>query len=503
MTGCNQIFEPIEIYFYDDLQVEPVEVDFRRDAGKFDFLQAELPPSEARKMYEAVEGGAAPAQRVEVRAEDKVLLPLYFQPDFFEMQDHGGRIELRDLRSFLSKFTVEEKQFNSTNLEKMVNNLIEDVPRFEYIFNGVKFNIPATSQKIARQKTNSDIDLFNPEIPDDQPNQVIPDIAFTADINKATILEAFQILNNKFGLRTWVDKEATLRVGRPEGKGLRTQHIGAMYDDRVWKIKDINIEFADPAAAVGKIVVNGPKVSPDQIADDVESDESFSDSFADGINQLKYALKYTKAWYNPNTGFGVKAQGVAKIKNNNYGPKKVIDRKDVTFTDAKIPTPKWAENKSNSDDGPISGYIPDLPDFNVKEFERNDEAANAEWRQLDTIAKSKLLESVTSRRAGSVTIAPKASGTEYTDYMDLEIGDTINIFTPTAAEAPCKYTGPTFGRKKFIISGYHHNTTGAKWDLQLQLKLFPSFEIESNIRFVDMKTKEKYKIQDNLLERVT
>ncbi|UBF19733.1 baseplate hub [Halorubrum sodomense tailed virus 4] len=431
------------------VEIRPLDFNFQRNRGQFDYVRAKFSQGVADHIQESVqdEDGALHRRRPAlIKFGDIVVHRMLYLPDAVQFGANNVHIELHDVQKHLDIGVVDYQRQNVT-LEEAYRYVFNqrDTSTGE-LFSGIEFAIPnsaferviAMSSREGRRHYERAMDKESmKELSDgnyfgvldktkalrnyeQEENLNIIKSNYALDFKQVTPWEAILEMNEKFGVTTWVAPDGKFWVGSRGATGI--DHVAAPDDSRVWKLIDYNI--TPPRDPIMKVVVRGKMIH--------DPNESWGEQLGELVNMSRGTKDY-------------RAEGVA-------------ERPDLDF-----------------------GRIVEPEDLEV--------AADG----LEHVAKRRMKKIQRDQWSGNLEILPSHSGTEWTDIRKVQVGDNIVTVPPENAGGEC---GTNIRREAFNITGVNHilNESG-EWVLRLDVvplmdgHLDPE-HIKSYMRYFDPHKKE-------------
>jgi hypothetical protein len=251
--------------------------------NKYDYCRMQFPKKVGKEMQphtRFVDGALHDLLPADVFVDGERVKRLMFTPDGVDYTNDETYIKLLDLHKALSDGTVNIQRDNI-----QLRNIYEDVinQANNRLIDTVRFTVPESKVRnlfsfgdFIREKPTQikpedlqgdnitdrlnpfdDSEILkaifnNPDSAEEIWGRVLSG-AHAVDYQNVTPLEAVQDLNEKFGVKSWIDGDSTLVVGIPEAKPI--VHYAAPDDDRAWRYKDPNISHS--REPIKKVVVEG------------------------------------------------------------------------------------------------------------------------------------------------------------------------------------------------------------------------------------------------------
>jgi len=267
------------------LHIRPTTMNLELNRNKYDYCRMQFPKAVGKEMQphtRFVDGALHDLLPADVLVDGERVKRLMFTPDAADYTNDETYIKLLDLHKALSDGTVNIQRDNIQLREiyedviNQANNRLIDTVRFTVPESKVRnlFSFgdfldnsnstePAGSFEEVKEGIKDDLNPFDDskiltaifDNPDSAANiwDRVLDGAHAVDYQNVTPLEAVQDLNEKFGVKSWIDGDSTLVVGIPEAKPI--VHYAAPDDDRAWRYKNPNISHS--REPIKKVVVEG------------------------------------------------------------------------------------------------------------------------------------------------------------------------------------------------------------------------------------------------------
>lgn len=272
------------------LHIRPTTMNLELNRNKYDYCRMQFPKRVGQEMQphtRFVDGALHDLLPADVLVDGERVKRLMFTPDAADYTNDETYIKLLDLHKALSDGTVNIQRDNIQlrqiyeDVINQANNRLIDTVRFTvpeskvrnlFSFGDFLENEPTQIQPEDFQEDSlgnvaKNIgDRVNPfddskilkaifDNPDSSANiwNRVLDGAHAVDYQNITPLEAIQDLNEKFGVKSWIDGDSTLVVGIPESKPI--VHYAAPDDNRAWRYKNPNISHS--REPIKKVVVEG------------------------------------------------------------------------------------------------------------------------------------------------------------------------------------------------------------------------------------------------------
>lgn len=414
-------------------EVRPISMNLSLPESRYDFCRATLPWEVGEEMKSHTrypEGELYGWTVTEVCYNGEPIRQLLFQPDFVDYGDQT-HIQLHDLQKSFSDGSIDEQrdiiglsEAYELVLDSVENDIVDTVKfsnlptdQIRQVFgepNGLAYQIGTATGVIRPER----VGMYEGEV------SRMVDSNNGIDFENITPEEAFQRLNSKFRLRSWVNKDRELIVGIPEDNWIR--HIAAPRDPRVWSYKDPQISHE--TEPVKMAIVQG------QWIDGPGIDHNPVDWFTTG-------------------GGDVRQMGVAVRSDVNDGRNVFV------------------------------------------------KANNAGKEALPEIAMLVLKQEIQSSNAGTITINPENSGTDFSHPVDLMPGDLLHIvpddsafFNPDATsgtigngpDKPGEVCGNIVNNEIYRVSEVEHNITKqGHWEVHVDIGMVPDIEAEAYMDIFD------------------
>jgi len=273
---------------------------------KYDFCRAKLSweVGEEMKPHTRYEDGALYGLKpVDVCYNGEPIQRLMFRPDWVDYGSEFTHLQLHDLHKALADGVVDEQR-DTVTLEDIYQTVIEAASN--RLVNEVHFTVPDQQVRTlyGSQSSSGRGGYYRQQQAERDETKKLVESDYAVDFNQISPENAIQRLNEKFRLKSWVNRNGVLVVGLPEAKQVR--HIAAPNDERVWRYKDPSISHG--REPIKKAVVEGAWV-----------DEPGIGSIGDGVDEVA-------SWFNGDDkgGADVKAMGVAERQDIDYGSSFVV-----------------------------------------------------------------------------------------------------------------------------------------------------------------------------------
>jgi len=429
-----------------ELELRPYSVDFRVERKRLDFLDAKFSSEigEYLKPYTQNEGAALrEPQRAEVVMDGEVSHSLYFRPDYVTYGETNCWIELHDLQKHL-RHTVVDSKVGFMTAKGHYERLFE-LANEDDILNGIEFHIPSTLRSNVPERL--------PRGPGGlvlAPTMVDPELSLTL-ANKFSSLwkdyddeamfemdDSQNVLDSKYDFD--LKKKNTLEAIYTLNDELGLQSwvndegvlmVGFDFMDAAHHVASANdsrvwryhnADITPPGTPIKMAIVNGGMID----APNSTTEENNVDSVIDFINPTTSHQK------------DLIAQGVAQRLD-------VLDGKIVSI---------------------------DQP--------------NLSRDALEIRAHQVLANEITNNNSGSVEINPDTSGTEITDWRNVNPGDFLQLI-PAEGE-DCK----DIERDVVLISGVEHKVDGGSWDINLNIQKWAEPKPKTTLRYFSPDSNKYY-----------
>lgn len=385
--------ENVSIEFVKDfsettLEIRPRELQFNRNRGKFDHLQAEFSEEVANHLEPNVEYGGSPLRQplpVYLKIQGRRIYRLLWVPEAARFVNGKVHIEFHDTQKYLTRGTVDWKRENVKLKEAYEYVFDQRDTSGPQIFKDIKFNTTDEAyeqllsergdegSKVSSARFYDSISntlgewlaAGNEDLREDSRVNVsqVMDGHYAVDFDKMSPWECITWLNEKFGVTTWSDRRGNLWVGSRPNTGIT--HVSAVDDSRVWKISEYNI--TPPRDPVVKSVVRGAW------ADDPS--DSTTENIVD-VEKLNFGTK------------DFRVEGVAQLSGQSVGQEIFIE----------------VDGKRDA---------------------------------IQALAKRRMMNKQRQQWEGFIEFNPDFSGDEITDIRDLQIGDRVATIAPETESKVC------------------------------------------------------------------
>jgi hypothetical protein len=418
------------------LEIRPYTIDFRVDRNQFDYLDAKFSKEvgEYIKPYMDKEGDILRSpQPVEVVMDGEVSHRLYFRPQYVTHGETNCWIELHDPEKHL-KYEVVDYSIDDTTAKEAYKRVVEEA-NTEDIIKDVDFKIPSDAQ--SHLDTESVIEgpggipitlqTFPVEKGVEYADKITAlwtDYDEEADRTPSqTIVDSvynFDI-ENKTALEAiyWLNDKLGLQSS-VDNNGVLT--IGLDFFEPTHHVASANdsrvwryndVELTEPGTPIKMAVVNGGLID------------------APNSTQEENGVESVLEFANPSDDHegDLIAQGVAQQKG-------VLDGKIVSM-----------------------------------------DAPNISRDGLKKRAQQVLANEVSNNNSGSLNINPDTSGTEITDWRNLNVGDFLQVIPNSDADRQ------EIERQVLLISGIQHQVDGGSWNIELTVQKWQKVEAETTMRY--------------------
>lgn len=291
-------------------EFRPLTMNFNLNRSKYDYCKMKFPTEVGdmvRPQTRLKDGLFRGSTLAHICYNGEVVSALYFDPDFARYGDNYTHLEFQDLEQSMDTSVI-DKKWEKISLKRAYKYVFDR--QFSGLVEDIKFTLPEdmpdTIQGIGSKVSNVR-SPFTQSLTQQISNQEVSatdkfvEGTYAVDIDKLSPAKAFQKLNEKFQVHTWVDTDQTLWVGIPEAFPI--PHIAAPDDNRVWRYSGDEVNIRHLPQPVKQVTVEGAWV-----------DEPDLDGVAEGIDEVT-------SWFGSNEkGAGdYMLQGVAYRTDIDYG----------------------------------------------------------------------------------------------------------------------------------------------------------------------------------------
>lgn len=401
------------------------------DQGKMNYFKGEF-SNEVRELIKAELDGDGSLfsfkQEAQVRINGETKYQMMLFPDGIVIGEDSCWIRLDDPQKILKEQSI-DVELESTTGRDIYKKIFDRLPSSD-ILKGIEFNV--SDKKTVKTDKGADgvVDALENPI---SAVGILPGLGLESvqGAMEGNFDISFDSLNCLEAI--WKVNKKLHLTSWTDGRGYlqigspelgKQLHLASERDSRVWRFKDPRIRR--PADQIKAVVVNG------DIASDVEIKES--EDYKEILRRENVSAKEAFS------GKGLIAQGIAQLDSVESG--KVIRK-------------------------------------NAKGMKKN---------SLESIAKESLKEEIRNQNSGSVSIDTQLSGTEFSDYSDVQIGDLINL--TAMPESDCLNYG---NNQSYLITGINHNFDMGYWDIDLDVVMYPDDTVTTDMRYFDPVSGAYYK----------
>ncbi|PSP56361.1 hypothetical protein BRC82_02385 [Halobacteriales archaeon QS_1_67_19] len=417
------------------LEIRPYTVDFRIDRTEFDYLNAKFSKEvgDYLEPYTQNENAALrPPQPAEVVMDGEVSHWLYFRPQWVTYGETNCWIELHDPQKHL-EYSVVDYKTDGLTVEEVYRKIIDEANTND-IINGIEFDIPENAESHVPEETLSGPGgmplmgpFMEPESFLDAGNRVVD---LWRDYDEEPDYRPSQKITEskyKFDLRNKNALESIHTINNELGLESWMTHegilkVGRQIVDHTTHVASSNdsrvwrysdVELMPPSTPIRMVVVNGGMI-------DAPNDTKEED-------RLESVAEFL--WPTTDHEDDLIAQGVAQRPD-------VLDGKIVSI---------------------------DAP-----ELSRD---------ALEARAYQVLASEMMNNNSGTVEINPDTSGTEITDWRNVNVGDFLQLIP--AEDEECK----DIDRQVVLISGIRHNVDGGSWNIKLNIQKWANPATQTTLRY--------------------
>lgn len=414
------------------LELVPYTVDFRVDRHKLNYVNAKFSTEVGDYLKPKVKTEGSEMrdpQPVQILMDGKVSYWVYFRPEYARFGETNCWIEFQDLREHFRYETVDYKVSNSTAKELYRKVYAES--NIKNITNGIEFEIPQDAESTLNTSGYfyDDDDLLVEGV------RYLDD--FFTDYDKENEAKKKSVLDSifKFDLHEKTLFEAFLFLNEKLGLSWWVT------PDGVLKIGIDYIQSNNHAASSSESNVwkyTNPNIVPPG-------------------QPIKKAVV---------NGGLIDAPG--SIEDG------LLEKADFVLPDKQV------------DDDLVAQGIAQRPDI-VGGKTVSIDLPELERASLESRAEHTLLSEMMNNNSGTIEINPSASNNDVSDWRDIQIGDTLEVFPPKSSEC-----GSSIEHQTLLISGIRHNVDAGSWKIELQVQKTPSYDVVTSFRYFDPQSEKYY-----------
>lgn len=412
----------------DFLEIRPRSMNLKLSRNKYDYCRASFSTdvNEILKPYTSEDNILSGLTSVEVRYNGTYIKGLLLRPDWIDYGSELTHIQFKDRHKALSSGTVDIKK-GSAQLKDVykevfnqaTNDIIDDISfttdlKNKYLFGG---NTKVWGKKTPKRK----------KVEDEMKETF--DSSFAVDFDKITPELAIRKLNKKFSIKSWINRNDKLVIGRPTATQVR--HIAAPNDGRVWRYKDPSISHS--REPIMSVMVEGAW----------EDEPGFDPDVTD--------------WFDKGGTADVRATGLAQR------------------TDVSEGKQMYLENTKAKKDA--------LSEIAVNALKEKSKQQNSGTIEIDPNLSGNVVSHPVDLTPGdALHLIPNDEYFDSPTATSGEIGDE-----PPATEI----CGGFVNNEVYLVTAVDHNKTdGGDWQIHVDISKIPDFDIESRMVYFDPKSEE-------------
>jgi len=419
-------------------EVRPIEMSLKMSRQKYDFCRAKLPweVGEEMKPHTRYEDGALYGLKpVDVCYNGEPIQRLMFRPDWVDYGSEFTHLQLHDLQKALGDGIV-DMQRDSVALRDIYDEVVFSADN--KLIDEIGYTVPGSENRAIYGRSSQQRTARQQRTGQREQTKDVVNSDYAINFDQISPEKALQRLNEKFRLKSWVNRNGALVVGLPEANAVR--HIAAPDDERVWRYKDPNISHG--REPIKKAVVKGAWM-----------DEPGIGSISDGVDEVA-------SWFNGDDqgGADVKAVGVAERQNIDYGSRFVV---------------KNTKAKRNA--------LSHVARLALKERMKQQNAGTVE---IDPELSGTEVSNVVNLSSGDLLhLVPNDDYFDNPTATSGVIGDS-----PDNPEAVC---GGFVNNEVYLVTGVEHTVTEVgEWQVYADLGMYPDVGIESYMSYFDPAARE-------------
>jgi hypothetical protein len=416
----------------DPFEVRPIEMSLKMSRTEYDFCRATLDweVGEQMKPHTRYEGGAMygllPA---DVCYNGDPIQRLMFRPDWVDYGSENTHLQLHDLHKALGDGVVDQQR-DTVNLEEIYTTVVEAASN--RLIDEVRFTLPDSQVRTlyGNRSASGRGGRYRQQMAEDDETKKVVESTYAVDFDNISPQKALQRLNQKFRLKSWVNRNGVLVVGLPEANQVR--HVAAASDDRVWRYKDPSISHG--REPIQSVIVEGAWVDEPGIDLDV------------------------LGWFDKGGSNDVKAMGIAKRKDIDYGTSF-----SVKSTKAK------------------RDALPHVARLALGERMKQQNAGTVE---LDPALSGTEVSNVIDLTPGDLLqMVPQDDYFDDPTSTSGEVGDS--------PDNPDEVCGSFVNNEAYLVSEVEHSVSNnGEWQVFADLGMYPDVEIEAYMTYFDPKAGE-------------